>query len=105
MRSSSVILSVLSSIALVSAHGPDAGMAGPSAFVATFPATAGVQGSVKVSPAKEGGVNFDIKFTGLPATGAPFSMFSYASNGSSLKVVEDTDSPNSVPHPREGRSI
>jgi hypothetical protein len=75
MRSSSVFFSVLSSIALVSAHGPDAAKSEPSAFVATFPATAGVQGSVKVSPAKDGGVNFDIKFSGLPAAGAPFSMF------------------------------
>jgi hypothetical protein len=77
MRSSTVLYSVLSSIALVSAHGPDSMKAEPPmAYVANFPATAGVQGSVKVSAAKEGGVTYDIKFTGLPATGAPFSTCS-----------------------------
>jgi hypothetical protein len=74
---SSIIVSALSSIVLVNAQVTPAKAITNNpkgvAYVATFPATAKVQGSVTVSSVDGKGAQYDFKLTGLPATGAPFS--------------------------------
>ncbi|KAF2405263.1 hypothetical protein EJ06DRAFT_525788 [Trichodelitschia bisporula] len=78
------VVSLIASLALASPHGPgDSPKAVPAArtktnpkgaaFVANFPPTAKIQGSVLASTAPSGqGVLFSIKISGLPATGGPF---------------------------------
>lgn len=78
---SAAIFAFVSSLALVSAHGPAGAMdakvvtGNPEGmtYTASMPATAKVAGTVKVTAGTAGtGVKYTVSFSGLPATGGPF---------------------------------